>query len=87
LERNLKSKSAANALAIIRHPDAVKELARIAMTRDSIVARRAFGKVVGGGGFSAEPPQRVAEWWNRIKKDYHPLSKNHTSAEATGEGN
>jgi HEAT repeat protein len=81
LAGHLDSAAAAEALASIRHPDAVVELAKVATRQNSIVARRAFGKATIGMHFNHDPPHNVAEWWNANRDHYmRPLE----AAKATG---
>jgi HEAT repeat protein len=69
LETHLESKAAADALVSIRHPDAVAELAKVASTHKSIVARRALDQVAGTN-FGFGSPEGVALWWKENRDTY-----------------
>ena len=69
LEKNLDSNIAAQALAKIRHPDAVAELARIASTIKSIEARRGL-RAIADVGFDFDPPETVAQWWKEHREEF-----------------
>lgn len=69
LEKHPDSEIAAQALAKIRHPEAVAELARVASTIKSLAARRGL-RAIADVGFDFHPPEDVAQWWKENKEHY-----------------